>query len=687
MQKIQLYIEGERVDMFKDESVTITQSIQNVKDIDKIFTSFSKTFSLPASKINNKIFKHYYNFDIVGGFDARIRKASNIELNDLPFTDGLIKLEGVDLKNNKPHTYKITFFGDTVTLKDTLGDDKLSGLTSLTNLNKTYDAVNVRASLQEDPTINNIIVPLITHTQRLTFDTASSNNEAGNIGYVNGNVHGVLYTELKYAIRLHSIIEAIETKYPSISFSNDFFNNTNQSYYGLFMWLHRKKGDVQNKSNLNEKFLTGFPNGSDSGTNSTMLNNALTLSYVPEPNELNNPLGYTALFVRTTTSSTDLYRVSIRRDGIEVANSGDITTGQLFTTSVNFNEIQKDSSYTVYIQSNFNLTFSAIDFQVFRFIPNQSVPIKTYSTGSYQYAPALEFDITQQIPDIKVIDFLSGLFKMFNLTAYIERNETQITVKTLDEFYANPTASSPYDITKYIDVSKSQVNIALPFRKINFRHEDTKTFIAAKHTQLFGETWGEAQFDFGEKLDGSIYNLKTPFAQMKYERLINANTSLVTTAQWGWSVDDNQEPHLGKPLLFYPIKITSGNQIAFLNSPTSQNPITTYNVPSNSVALSSATSSYNMNFNAEQNEWGALENPADIGFTNSLFEAYYKNYITSVFKPSNRITKVTAYLPLRILLNYTLADRFIIGGNSYKINSIKTNFKTGKSELELLNDL
>jgi hypothetical protein len=94
-----------------------------------------------------------------------------------------------------------------------------------------------------------------------------------------------------------------------------------------------------------------------------------------------------------------------------------------------------------------------------------------------------------------------------------------------------------------------------------------------------------------------------------------------------------------------------------------------------------------MNFNAEQNEWGALENPADIGFTNSLFEAYYKNYITSVFKPSNRITKVTAYLPLKILLNYTLADRFIIGGNSYKINSIKTNFKTGKSELELLNDL
>jgi len=563
MQQIQLYIEGQRVDMFKDESITITQSIKNVKDIDKIFTSFSKTFSLPASKINNKIFKHYYNFDIVGGFDARIRKPSKIELNSSSFTDGLIKLEGVDLKDNKPHTYKVTFFGNTVTLKDILGDDKLSGLTSLTSLNKTYDATNVKASLQLNPYTNDIIVPLITHTQRLTFDTAANNQTVGNIGYHNGHNQGVLYTDLKYAIRLHSIIEAIETKYPYISFSNDFFNNTNQSYYGLFMWLHRKKGDVQNRSNLNEKLLTGFPNGSDSGTNSIMFNNALSLSYVPEPNELTNPLGYTALFIKTTTSNTNLYRVSIRRDGVEVANSGDITTGQQFTTSVNLNDIQKDSSYTVYIESNFSLTFSAIDFQVFRYIPNQSIPIKTYSTGSYGYTTSLEFDITQQIPDIKVIDFLSGLFRMFNLIAYIERNETEITVKTLDDFYANPTSASPYDITKYVDVSKSQVNIALPYRKINLRHEDTETFLAAKHTQLFGETWGEAQFDFGEKLDGGIYNVKTPFSQMKYERLIDSDTSLVTTAQWGWSVDDNQEPHLGKPLLFYPIKITGGNTITF----------------------------------------------------------------------------------------------------------------------------
>ena len=42
MQKVILYIEGERIELFKDESVSLTQTIQNVKDISSIFTDFSK---------------------------------------------------------------------------------------------------------------------------------------------------------------------------------------------------------------------------------------------------------------------------------------------------------------------------------------------------------------------------------------------------------------------------------------------------------------------------------------------------------------------------------------------------------------------------------------------------------------------------------------------------------------------
>jgi hypothetical protein len=70
-----------------------------------------------------------------------------------------------------------------------------------------------------------------------------------------------------------------------------------------------------------------------------------------------------------------------------------------------------------------------------------------------------------------------------------------------------------------------------------------------------------------------------------------------------------------------------------------------------------------------------------------LFEKYYKNYILSVFNTQQRLTKVKAFLPKKILLNFNLGDRFIIAGSKYKINTISTNLATGESKIELLNDL
>ena len=663
--------------MFDDESVVITQTIKNVKDIDKVFTDFTRTFSLPASKTNNKIFKHYYNYHIQNGFDARTRKSANIELNTLPFTDGRVKLEGVDLKDNKPHTYKITFFGSTVTLTDLVGDDTLASLDSLTSLNAIYNSTNVKAGLQADPTTNHLIVPLITHTERLFYNSHNSANELGNLHFEQGKDHGVLYSELKYAIRLHKIIEAIETKYPSISFSNDFFVNTNAPYYNLFMWLHRKKGDVENLGDTNQTIMNGWdaPYQDDTLTR-TNLKSATTLEIYGIPSRYTS----NTELVFSTTNTTDPYSISLQKDGIEVLNFTNVTGNLTIDQS-----IQGQGDYTIYIESDTNIAFTNIQwsFEYDRFGDGTQLATKTYNTQAYNYVSEFTFDITQQIPNMKVIDFISGLFKTFNLTAYVDKNTNEIVVDTLDSFYSG---GSSYDITKYVDVSKSQVNVSLPYKEISFEHEDTNTKLASIHGQKFGKVWGKENFTNDEKLDGGIYKVKTPFSQLKYERLIDANNNNIKDIQWGYFVDDNNESYFGKPLIFYPIRQTQSS-ISFLNSLTDHVEVTEFNIPSNSVALASSTSSYNINFYKENNEYGALSVPSDNGFTNTLFQAYYSNYITSVFNPTNRITKVSAYLPLRILLNYTLADRFVIGGNSYKINSIKTNLKNGKSDIELLNDL
>ena len=128
-----------RLDLFGDETISLTQVVQDVKDPGKVFTNFSKTFSLPASKTNNKFFKHYENFtqDVTYAFDARKKVQAKIELNSLPFQQGKLRLEGVDLKNGRPNIYRVTFFGS-LNLKDILGDLKISDLDWLSNFDTTY---------------------------------------------------------------------------------------------------------------------------------------------------------------------------------------------------------------------------------------------------------------------------------------------------------------------------------------------------------------------------------------------------------------------------------------------------------------------------------------------------------------------------------------------------------------------
>ena len=60
---------------------------------EKIFTTFSTTFQLPATQRNNEIFKHYYNQDVIDGFDARRKIEAIIKINGIDTYDGFYRIE------------------------------------------------------------------------------------------------------------------------------------------------------------------------------------------------------------------------------------------------------------------------------------------------------------------------------------------------------------------------------------------------------------------------------------------------------------------------------------------------------------------------------------------------------------------------------------------------------------------
>ncbi len=701
MRRLQLYIGTERVDLFKDETVSLTQTIKNVKDLKKVFTEFTQTFSVPASSVNNKIFKHYYNFDISNGFDARKKQTARIELNDLPFKDGKIALQGVELKNNLAHTYKITFFGNTVDLKDILGDSELASLPL--NQNQIYDYANVTSRMRV--VSNDILVPLITHTNRLifnsgshtTYDPQATTNNISHQGSGTPHQNGVAWNQFKYAIRLQAIIDAIETKY-NITFSNDFFNdNTNEKFYNLFMWLHRKSGNVEQAAQVEVLYTRLDDLVVKTGSTeyiSTVSDGVITV---------NAPVGVTPALLSYTLNPIDnaaVYNVRVLRNGGTVVGElNGVNDTQTLTIQAGTDGLINNSTYVLEISGVVSFSANDIDVQL-----NWVEPLGTptfgsdlyHNNASFQTEQKFQFNIVEQIPKMKIIDFLSGLFNLFNLTAYVNDVGT-IVVRTLDSYYAAST--TVYNIDKYLDTTKSTSDVALPFNEINFSYKGLGTFLAKQFEQLTNSGWGS----LGYTLDGDIfdapsepYKIEVPFEHMQFERLYDQDDSPPTSTdvQYGYSVNENQQSYIGEPLLFYPILISGGTDIRIRDTATaSVEDITTYYIPSNSLALLPSTSKENINFQNDFNEYLANEPDSIVagdnalGFTDTIFETEYKEYIQDVFNFRRRLLKVTAYLPMKVYYNLQLNDLIQLGQDSYKINSMKTDLTTGKTEFELLNTI
>ena len=689
MQKLQLYISGTRVDLFKDESVSITQTIQNVRDIAKIFTEFTQSFTVPASKTNNILFRHYYNFDIaVNSFDARNKVSANIELNNIPFKKGFIRLEGVEMKKNKPYAYKITFFGETVNLKDVLEDDELSALDTLNSNNLDYTATNVRSNLVGN--VDTIITPLITHTKQLYYDSGTHVAQDGNLYYQGGggtNLHGVLWSDLKFALRLYDIIQAIQTKY-SITFSTDFFNSSNPTFYNLYMWLHRKKGDVEPAQQVPMQFtqVSGFNAYNTPSPETSTSNGAIVIpsSLVTYPAQI---LGFSLDLTPTTNDAYDiqiyrngsLYYQKTNVQGAETLTDADFTlTAGSFTISIGSTSVVTFNSTNIVWEINGQLGGEVIGgyTDIWRSISN------TVTSTTF------EFIITEQIPKMKIIDFLSALFKMFNLTAFVDDTGT-IVVKTLDSYYAQGkgavVGTTAWDINEYVNIDKGTVDIALPYKEVEFKFKGLGTFLAKQFEQLENTGWGTLSYSLDNaKYDApsESYKVEIPFEHLQYQRLVNATGGADTDIQWGWSVDDNKESYYGSPVIFYAIKITSGTAISFMSSTSANQSESDYIIPSNSRALASGTSTENINFQLETNEY-----TGGTTFTGTLFENYYKTYISAVFNNRRRLTKVKAQLPLKIIYNLKLNDKISLNNYTYKINSLTTNLTTGESSIELLNEV
>ena len=670
---VKLYIGETRLDLFQDENIEVTSSITNSSDITKNTTDYSKDFTVPASNVNNQVFKHYYNANIDNTFDARIKVDGRIELDGIPYKSGKWRLEKVNVKNGYPSSYTIVFFGSLVSLVDLVGDDLLSDL-DLSDYDHLYNSDNVEDGLTDglffDGLVPNIVYNLLAK-KRYIYDSDVANttqtDALSNIA-VTGTSNGVTWNDLRPSIRLKAIVDAIATDY-GITFTDQFFDSLD--FRNLYLWLNNEASSktIQQSQKINFSSINPTVNNFDLPTDTW----TPTTYFISTSNR--NLFSFNLEITPIIGFETVPYTIVAKNFGVDFLRVNRTGTGSTGVINVNTTSTPTLYSITFHIEvaDGFNFTADLAIGEILNLstITNGNVLATTNTFLS-------TFEINKNIPKIKVIDFLTGLFKMFKLVVFQEGNE--IYVNTLNDYYADGVLR---DITRYVDFESYDVARGKILNEINFKFEEPTTILNQQFKKNTTIAYGDEELNLtdsnGVPLDGNSLDYKIPFEQVVFERLLDLDDNQLTNIQYGSIIDESLNPVNPKPVIYYNNLLSLGTkQLSFIDDTGTQVILgTDINTASHVFPLDTKT--YSTVFGAEFSTWdGTL-------IQNTLYINYHKNYIESIFNIKRRDFSFDAILPLEILSELKLNDVLKIKDNYYRIDNFTLNLINGKSKLNLIN--
>jgi hypothetical protein len=704
MNKVDIYVNGFRLDLFNDEQISINLSVQNVQDISKIFTDFTQSFTVPATAVNKQIFAFYSNTSIEDAtitippspliwdiwstqwnsantawetgvtsstvpntFDGRFRQTARIEINSLPFRDGVIELESVQLKGTEPYAYTLTFYGDLVTLSDLFGEDYLYDLDfSAYDLEYTDD--NVYDGLTADD-FNELFFPLMSPVKNWYYDSNPSDVGAANIAQ-NGSAaaHGINYYELKPALKVSAVLNAMQAKYGT-SFTGAFLISA--PFNDLSIWLHRTEGYLYDTTTTIGWQKINFNRNTGSGSQFNLTTDIWTV-----PDDAAYDLQITMLNV------TENYEFGVFRNG-QFDGSAQVNAHPSSSVTTTLSNVYYGTGAQVelYIrpQSAIAFSYQCTDYSGIDSITATS-EFSVDQTAGANYTFTMV--VSDLMPEIKVKDFLAGILKMYNLV--LVPNGAAFLLQPLEEWYA---AGTQQNFQTYFDITEYAVNRPPLYREIEFKYQDTEQILGYQHLKTNNTGFGDLRAFFN--FDGEPFNVEVPFECPLFERLTNEATGNLTNVLVYKSItseadeNGNFNPYLGAPILFYgyfDAYSLAGNTVMFVDADgITKRTVSTAWYANTSNRYSSAAASDSICFGADIDPYH-LQTVAQ-----SLYQEYWEDYITDLYSKRRRLVQVDAVLPIGKIITLDLKNEVIWNNERYRINSAQVNMTTGKATFELLN--
>ena len=646
--EVALYIyDGEiakRIELFNDEKISITSSIQNVNDISKVFTDYSQSFTIPASATNNEIFKHWYENSLDNGFDQRQRYSGYIEIDTQVFRTGKWQLESATIKNNRVEDYKITFYGVLKSLTDKFGEDKLKDIAELNDYTINYSGATVQTKITTT-TDSDVLFPLITSQRVWQYGGGGTND-------ISQNSHHIHYYELSPALKVARVFDAIASKY-DINFNGNFL--TQSRFTKAYLWLKNKEAF----SPLGLKKLIEFTSITNNDNNLTINSN----NYVLDINEFNNAGSSASFFnggaISLTLSTSTNWQVSIYKDDVQLY----LQNGTGTNVYVGVGDI--NGTFKVYLSTAQSCTYTgSISGSTTEYdYVNNTQTTNTSSATVVGGSITSNLDLPAFMPDMKVTDFFSGILKMFNLTAF-SYDEQTYTLEQLENWYYQGKIK---DYSEHC-ISDFDFERIKPYKKVNFNYEKSESILNKSYSDANQKEYGDLSYPFNT--DGADYSVKLPFENIIFNKFTGTNL------QVGYAIKTDLTPYVPKPIILYQYENASCS--FYFNNGSTTNHITNYNVMGQDVKYQSQM--HTLNFGVEFSSYTLNT------VSNTLFKDYYFDYLNNLYSLKSRMVKVSMRLPYSELLALRLNDRIVIRDKRYIINSFTTDLDTFESKFELIQD-
>lgn len=656
-----LYISNKRIDLFQDETIVLNRQVKDLQSVDGVFSDYTQDFTLPASEKNNEIFSHYYNVDVVGGFNAHFAVDAKIEIHGLQVFTGVIELVSVNFKVGEPQSYNVVFYGDGKKLSSVMGEETLQNI-DLSAYDHTATLTNIENSWNGNLHSGAIVYPLIAWARSFNYSYMGINN---NIRVPSGQV---VIEDLKPAIRLRDLVTKCLNNYGYTTQGSFFTNGITDE---LFVCPSPTAGSLRGQATEPTCNITG----SDFSITSSSFYYWKDQTYDTEVNDPASVFDMTTYLYTAQGSGTYTFIYSTSVDTITALNNDaqNIELGIFVNNTLRGNPITLTTTGT---QSHtWLLNLNAGDVVDVRIRSNTACSLSSRvfrcSDAPIGFAGST-ISMSNLMPNTKVNEFLGSILKTFN-AVLVPVDETRIDIELMDSWL---DSSNIRIWTDYVDLQIGHHKKVEVPKFISMKHKESEDLVNETFRKQLARDFGSAStspnIDFGkdELSIESIFSVVPP----TYINDVNGYNQKVgvTDLQVMQIVDSKGDPATTDLLLFYYNGLVAcSSRWYFEGSQKSSYPQAS--VFSDSTPT---TTSYSVAFSLEAVLIGTPP-------LKTIFDTCWLKYISRIYSSQSRIVEYEAFIPVGEWINMSLNDTIAISGYTYKIDSISYDLAQEKAKLVL----